>query len=74
MSIQNIFGIGSNNYLIHRHKKKRRIDQAIKSVIVETANNVTSSLLDFSPIMMMMILVANGPDPRQDKSFESDLI
>ena len=74
VSIQNIFGIGSNNYLIHRHKKKRRIDQAIKSVIVETANNVTSSLLDFSPIMMMMILVANGPDPRQDKSFESDLI
>ena len=54
---------------------------------METANNVTSSLLDFSPIMMMkividnhllwlmlMILVANGPDPRQDKSFESDLI
>ena len=79
MSSQNIFGIESNNYLIHRHKKNRRIDEAIKSVIVETANNVTSSLLDFSPIMMMlpmmmMVLVANGPDPRQDKSFESDLI
>ena len=80
-SSQNIFGIESNNYLIHRHKKNRRIDEAIKSVIVETANNVTSSLLDFSPIMMMltimmmtMILVANGPEPRQDKSFESDLI
>ena len=80
-SSQNIFGIESNNYLIHRHKKNRRIDEAIKSVIVETANNVTSSLLVFSPIMMMltmtmmmMILVANGPDPRQDKSFESDLI
>ena len=56
MSIQNIFGIGSNNYLIHRHKKKRRIDQAIKSVIVETANNVTSSLLDFSLIMMMFTI------------------
>ena len=50
---------------------------------METANNVTSSLLDFSPIMMMltmmmmmmmMILVANGLEPRQDKSFESDLI
>ena len=82
MSSQNIFGIESDNYLIHRHKKNRRIDEAIKSVIVETANNVTSSLLDFSPIMMMltmmmmmmMILVANRPDPRQDKSFESDLI
>ena len=86
-SSQNIFGIESNNYLIHRHKKNRRIDEAIKSVIVETANNVTSLLLDFSPIMMMkividnhllwlmlMILVANGPDPRQDKSFESNLI
>ena len=81
VSSQNIFGIEPNNYLIHCHKKNRRIDEAIKSVIVETANNVTSSLLDFSPIMMMltmmmmmMILVANGPDPRQDKSFESDLI
>ena len=86
MSSQNIFGIESNNYLIHRHKKNRRIDEAIKSVIVETANNVTSSLLDFSLIMMMltmmmtmmmmmmMILVANGPDPRQDRSFESHLI
>ena len=81
MSSQNIFGTESNNYLIHRHKKNRRIDEAIKSVIVETANNVTSSLLDFSPIMMMftmmmmmMILVAKGLEPRQDKSFESDLI
>ena len=51
--------------------QKRNQGEAIKSVIVETANNVTSSLLDFSPIMMMltmtmmmMILVANGPDPR----------
>ena len=71
--------------LIHRYKKNKRIDEAIKSVIVETANNVTSSLLDFSLIMMMvtmmvmmmmmmMILVANGPDPRQDRSFESHLI
>ena len=25
-------------------------------------------------MMMMMILVANGLEPRQDKSFESDLI
>ena len=83
MSSQNIFGIESNNYLIHRYKKNKRIDEAIKSVIVETANNVTSSLLDFSLIMMMltmmmmimmMILVANGLEPRQDKSFESDLI
>ena len=81
MSSQNIIGIESNNYLIHRYKKNKRIDEAIKSVIVETANNVTSSLLDFSPIMMMltmtmmmMILVANGPDPRQDRSFESHLI
>ena len=56
MSIQNIFGIESINYLIHRHKKNRRIDEAIKSVIVETANNVTSSLLDFSPIMMMFTM------------------
>ena len=85
MSSQNIIGIESNNYLIHRYKKNKRIDEAIKSVIVETANNVTSSLLDFSLIMMMvtmmvmmmmmmMILVANGLEPRQDKSFESDLI
>ena len=50
------FGIESINYLIHRHKKNRRIDEAIKSVIVETANNVTSSLLDFSPIMMMFTM------------------
>ena len=56
MSIQNIFGIESINYLIRRHKKNRRIDEAIKSVIVETANNVTSSLLDFSPIMMMFTM------------------
>ena len=50
------FGIESINYLIHRHKKNRSIDEAIKSVIVETANNVTSSLLDFSPIMMMFTM------------------
>ena len=65
VSSQNIFGIEPNNYLIHCHKKNRRIDEAIKSVIVETANNVTSSLLDFSPIMMMFtmnIILADDDD------------